>query len=183
MRFFFCLIAQIPYRFFSRIFTSYSLSWMNRIILCGFRHEKTAGRSPLTQSLQRGILRVSEIFGYDENKYPGGVLQRAAGGCKAVSILQMKSSRSSLLKGLCLLSSAGSSRYPAGVCWNLMRGRGRSRANESGTAESLIFQGLCLLLEQGTRAFSFQKHLPRDPMQKCQECQEGKGNRRNSPCS
>ena len=38
----------------------------------------------MTQSLQRGILRVSEIFGYDENKYPGGVLQRAAGGCKAV---------------------------------------------------------------------------------------------------
>ena len=57
---------------------------MNRIVLCGFRHEKTAGRSPLTQNLQRGILRVSEIFGYDENKYPGGALQRAAGGCKAV---------------------------------------------------------------------------------------------------
>lgn len=57
---------------------------MSRIVLCGFRHEKTAGRNPLTQSLQRGILRVSEIFGYDENKYPGGVLQRAAGGCKAV---------------------------------------------------------------------------------------------------
>ena len=38
----------------------------------------------MTQSLQRGILRVSEIFGYDENKYPGGALQRAAGGCKAV---------------------------------------------------------------------------------------------------
>ena len=38
----------------------------------------------MTQSLQRGILRVSEIFGYDENKYPGGVLQRAAGRCKAV---------------------------------------------------------------------------------------------------
>lgn len=140
------------------------LGRVKQIVLCCFWHEKTAGRSPLTQSLQRGILRVSEIFGYDENKYPGGVLQRAAGGCKAVSILQMKSSRSSLLKGLCLLSSAGSSRYPAGVCWNPMRGRGRSRANESGTAESLIFQGLCLLLEQGTRAFSFQKHLPRDQM-------------------
>lgn len=84
MRFFFCLIAQIPSGFFSRIFTSSLLGWMNRIVLCGFRHEKTAGRSPLTQSLQRGILRVSEIFGYDENKYPGGVLQRAAGGCKAV---------------------------------------------------------------------------------------------------
>lgn len=82
--FFFCLIAQIPYRFFSRIFTSYPHGQMNRIVLCGFRHEKTAGRSPLTQSLQRGILRVSEIFGYDENKYPGGMLQRAAGGCKAV---------------------------------------------------------------------------------------------------
>lgn len=78
------MIAQIPYRFFGRIFTSYLLGWMNRIVLCGFRHEKTAGRSLLTQSLQRGILRVSEIFGYDENKYPGGVLQRTAGGCKAV---------------------------------------------------------------------------------------------------
>ena len=38
----------------------------------------------MTQNLQRGILRVSEIFGYDENKYPGGMLQRAAGGCKVV---------------------------------------------------------------------------------------------------
>ena len=38
----------------------------------------------MTWAVQRGILRVSEIFGYDENKYPGGTLQRAAGGCKAV---------------------------------------------------------------------------------------------------
>ena len=59
---------------------------MSRIVLCSFRHEKTAGRSPLTQSLQRGILRVSEIFGYDENKYPGGVLQRAAGGGKQYGV-------------------------------------------------------------------------------------------------
>ena len=78
------MIAQIPYRFFSRIFTSYPLGWMSRIVLCGFRHEKAAGRSPLTQNLQRGILRVSEIFGYDEKEYPERMLQRAAGWCKAV---------------------------------------------------------------------------------------------------
>lgn len=56
---------------------------VNRIVLCRFLHEKTAGRNPLTQAAQRGILRVSEIFGYDENKYLGGMLQRAAGGCEA----------------------------------------------------------------------------------------------------
>ena len=38
----------------------------------------------MTQSLQRGILRVSEIFGYDEKEYPERMPQRAAGWCKAV---------------------------------------------------------------------------------------------------
>ena len=36
----------------------------------------------MTQSLQRGILRVSEIFGYDEKEYPERMLQRAAGWCE-----------------------------------------------------------------------------------------------------
>ena len=64
--------------------TSRPLGRVKQIVLCSFWHEKTAGRKPLTPAAQRGILRVSEIFGYDENKYPGGTLQRAAGGCKAV---------------------------------------------------------------------------------------------------
>ena len=50
-----------------------------------FRSDETlAGPFCLTFGRQRRILRGSEIFGYDENKYPGGMLQRAAGGCKAV---------------------------------------------------------------------------------------------------
>ena len=64
--------------------TSHLFCRVKQIVLCSFWHEKTAGCRPLTWAVQRGILRVSEIFGYDENKYPGGTLQRAAGGCKAV---------------------------------------------------------------------------------------------------
>ena len=47
-------------------------------------HEKTDGPFPLTLPLYESILRVSEIFGYDEKEYPEGMLQRAAGWCKAV---------------------------------------------------------------------------------------------------
>ena len=38
----------------------------------------------MTSALRGSILRGSEIFGYDEKEYPEGMLQRAAGWCKAV---------------------------------------------------------------------------------------------------
>ncbi len=47
-------------------------------------HEKSAGRFLLTLTPQGSILRVSEIFGYDEKEYPERMLQRAAVWCKAV---------------------------------------------------------------------------------------------------
>ena len=46
--------------------------------------EKLEGSFLLTLTRQRSILRGSEIFGYDEKEYPEGMLQRAAGWCKAV---------------------------------------------------------------------------------------------------
>ena len=38
----------------------------------------------MTSAPRGSILRGSEIFGYDEKEYPEGMLQRAAGWCKAV---------------------------------------------------------------------------------------------------
>ena len=46
--------------------------------------EKSDGLHPLTSAFRGSILRGSEIFGYDEKEYPEGMLQRAAGWCKAV---------------------------------------------------------------------------------------------------
>lgn len=64
-------------------------------------------------------------------------VQRAAVWCKAVSVSCGKSSRSSLPNGCkTLVSSAGCSRYSAGLCWKSVRGCVQ-HANESGTAESL----------------------------------------------
>ena len=73
-------------------------------------------------------------------------VQRAAVWCKAVSASCGKSSRSSLPNGCkTLVSSAGCSRYSAGLCWKSVRGRAQ-HANESGTAESFgLIPGLCLL--------------------------------------
>ena len=53
-------------------------------------------------------------------------VQRAAVWCKAVSVSCGKSSRSSLPNGCkTLVSSAGCSRYRAGLCWKPVRGRGK----------------------------------------------------------
>ena len=82
-------------------------------------------------------------------------VQRAAVWCKAVSVSCGKSSRSSLPNGCkTLVSSAGCSRYRAGLCWKPVRGCAQ-HANESGTAESLMLQGLCLLKEAGDKGFFF----------------------------
>ena len=66
-------------------------------------------------------------------------VQRAAVWCKAVSVSWEKSSRSSLLNGSGKppVSSAGCSRYSAGLCWKSVSGRAW-HVNESGTAESLM---------------------------------------------
>ena len=45
--------------------------------------EKSDGPYHLTFPLRGSILRVSEIFGYDEKEYPERMLQRAAVWCKA----------------------------------------------------------------------------------------------------
>ena len=82
-------------------------------------------------------------------------VQRAAVWCKAVSVSCGKSSRSSLPNGCkTLVSSAGCSRYRAGLCWKPVRGCAQ-HANESGTAESLMLQGLCLLKKAGDKGFFF----------------------------
>ena len=90
-------------------------------------------------------------------------VQRAAVWCKAVSVSCGKSSRSSLPNGCkTLVSSAGCSRYRAGLCWKPVRGCAQ-HANESGTAESLMLQGLCLLKEAGDKGFFFFRKLsPRE---------------------
>ena len=88
-------------------------------------------------------------------------VQRAAVWCKAVSVSCGKSSRSSLPNGCkTLVSSAGCSRYRAGLCWKPVRGCAQ-HANESGTAESLMLQGLCLLKKAGDKGFFFFKSSPR----------------------
>jgi len=51
-----------------------------------------------------------------------------------------------------LVSSAGCSRYSAGLCWKSVRGRA-GHVNESGTAESLMITRSLSLGEQGTGAF------------------------------
>ena len=57
------------------------------------------------------------------------------------------------------VSSAGCSRYRAGLCWKPVRGCAQ-HANESGTAESLMLQGLCLLKKAGDKGFFFFKSSP-----------------------
>ena len=57
---------------------------MKHFVFCKRTDETMTGPYLLTLRPARRILRGSEIFGYDENKYPGGGLQRAAGRCKAV---------------------------------------------------------------------------------------------------
>ena len=83
-------------------------------------------------------------------------VQRAAVWCKAVSVSWEKSSRSSLLNGCTKsvpVSSAGCSRYSAGLCWKSVRGRAQ-HANESGTAESLmITRSLSLGMNRGQGPF------------------------------
>ena len=93
-------------------------------------------------------------------------VQRAAVWCKAVSVSCGKSSRSSLPNGYnAPVSSAGCSRYRAGLCWKPVRGCAQ-HANESGTAESLMLQGLCLLKEAGDKGFFFFKSSPPKGMDK-----------------
>ena len=110
-------------------------------------------------------------------------VQRAAVWCKAVSASCGKSSRSSLPNGCkTLVSSAGCSRYRAGLCWKPVRGCAQ-HANESGTAESFgLIPGLCLL-DKGQRPFVYQALLPESVGKKVYKVENGNGNRRNSPCS
>ena len=82
-------------------------------------------------------------------------VQRAAVWCKAVSASCGKSSRSSLPNGCkTLVSSAGCSRYRAGLCWKPVRGCAQ-HANESGTAESLMITRSLSLDNRGQRPFLF----------------------------
>ena len=84
-------------------------------------------------------------------------VQRAAVWCKAVSVSWEKSSRSSLLNGCTKsvpVSSAGCSRYSAGLCWKSVRGRAQ-HANESGTAESLMITRSLSLESTGDKGFLF----------------------------
>ena len=84
-------------------------------------------------------------------------VQRAAVWCKAVSVSWEKSSRSSLLNGCTKsvpVSSAGCSRYSAGLCWKSVRGRAQ-HANESGTAESLMIPRSLSLESTGDKGFLF----------------------------
>ena len=84
-------------------------------------------------------------------------VQRAAVWCKAVSVSWEKSSRSSLLNGCAKsvpVSSAGCSRYSAGLCWKSVRGRAQ-HANESGTAESLMITRSLSLESTGDKGFLF----------------------------
>ena len=56
---------------------------MNKIHPLTETSEKPEAPVLLTLPGQRSILRVSEIFGYDEKEYPERMLQRAAVWCKA----------------------------------------------------------------------------------------------------
>ena len=87
-------------------------------------------------------------------------VQRAAVWCKAVSASCGKSSRSSLPNGCkTLVSSAGCSRYRAGLCWKPVRGCAQ-HANESGTAESLMITRSLSLEKAGDKGFLFFKSSP-----------------------
>ena len=87
-------------------------------------------------------------------------VQRAAVWCKAVSASCGKSSRSSLPNGCkTLVSSAGCSRYRAGLCWKSVRGCAQ-HANESGTAESLMITRSLSLEKAGDKGFLFFKSSP-----------------------
>ena len=87
-------------------------------------------------------------------------VQRAAVWCKAVSVSCGKSSRSSLPNGCkTLVSSAGCSRYSAGLCWKSVRGRA-GHVNESGTAESLMITRSLSLEKAGDKGFLFFKSSP-----------------------
>ena len=110
-------------------------------------------------------------------------VQRAAVWCKAVSVSCGKSSRSSLPNGCkTLVSSAGCSRYRAGLCWKPVRGCAQ-HANESGTAESLmITRSLSLGMNRGQGPFLLPK-APAGTWKKCKKVDFRTGNRSNSPCS
>ena len=56
---------------------------MKKIVFLFRVCERMPAPFPLTLAAAKRILQSNEIFGYDENKYPGGMLQRAAGRCKA----------------------------------------------------------------------------------------------------
>ena len=87
-------------------------------------------------------------------------VQRAAVWCKAVSASCGKSSRSSLPNGCkTLVSSAGCSRYRAGLCWKPVRGCAQ-HANESGTAESLMITRSLSLDNRGQRPFLLKRSSP-----------------------
>ena len=106
-------------------------------------------------------------------------VQRAAVWCKAVSASYGKSSRSSLPNGCkTLVSSAGCSRYRAGLCWKPVSGRA-GHVNESGTAESLMITRSLSLDLAGDKGFFFSQLAPRERIKKWKRL----GNRRNSPCS
>ena len=89
-------------------------------------------------------------------------VQRAAVWCKAVSVSWEKSSRSSLLNGCTKsvpVSSAGCSRYSAGLCWKSVSGR-RMRQREWYRRELDDHKVFVSWNEQGTRAFYFSKAPP-----------------------
>ena len=82
-------------------------------------------------------------------------VQRAAVWCEAVSVSWEKSSRSSLPNGCqTLVSSAGSRRYEAGLCWKPMRGC-TAHQREWYRRELDDHKVFVSWNEQGTRAFSF----------------------------
>ena len=90
-------------------------------------------------------------------------VQRTAGWCKAERALAGKSSRSSLLNGWqnTPVSSAGCSRYSAGLCWKSVSGRA-GHVNESGTAESLMITRSLSLDLAGDKGFFFSRQAPRE---------------------